>query len=688
MPPDEVKPSRAAKPVTSKADPKRAAAKKSAKRGSSRSGVLPKSLLAMTPEALLKSFSLFLKQLCLAQRYGCIAIALALMVIFAGALPGNASERMLLDIGNFRSDYQGGFSNAERVETPLYTPECSTPRQTLENFFAIARKIKKVFEDAAAKGGVNWSMEQKLIEFYAQLTYLIDTSPLVAEYRFSSAHVAASQLSEILDRLSIPPLSEIPGEKDLQNKNLEYWRLPHHAEISLARIKKGPRKGDWVFSADSVASADQFYDRVKHLPYRHDANVGRIDKSGGLLDKYISYTGPLVPDGLIDNLPSWLKKKLLWDPVWKYLATLLVILMLLAVALLIYRLTRFKSDTKASEPGISISLRRLILPLSLALLITFAIRFISLDLRLRLLPVELADGVLWGAFCIIAFWLCICLGNLIAALFVGLPAIRPSSLDASLVRLCLRIIAYVVGFWIVLEGVQRIGLSLVPLLAGVGFSGLAFALAARPTLGNLMAGVILFADKPFSVGERVKIGKHNGTIEAVGLRSTRIRTLDGHLVTIPNEEVCNHDVTNIGRRPYIRRKLNITVTYDTPPDKIGRAMEIVGQLLSIDEDQGKSEEELGRPSNSHINTDTFPPKIFFNKLNSDSLNILVLYWFHPPVYWDYLAHTSWVNTQLIERFNREGIDFAFPTQTIELETSSTGPNNACQPIDTDSIPKK
>ena len=191
---------------------------------------------------------------------------------------------------------------------------------------------------------------------------------------------------------------------------------------------------------------------------------------------------------------------------------------------------------------------------------------------------------------------------------------------------------------------------LTSVIAGLGVGGLAVALAAQDTIKNFFGSLILMGDKPFQVGERIVIDGHDGPVEDVGLRSTRIRTLEGHLVTIPNGELANKTIQNIGRRPYIRRLCNITITYDTAPDKVLRAVEIIKDIL-------KDHEGL-KPD--------FPPRVFFNDFNSASLNILVIYWYHPPNYWDFMAFNERVNTEILTRFNNAGIDFAFPTQTVYL----------------------
>ncbi len=197
------------------------------------------------------------------------------------------------------------------------------------------------------------------------------------------------------------------------------------------------------------------------------------------------------------------------------------------------------------------------------------------------------------------------------------------------------------------------------LIAGLGVGGLAVALAAQDTLKNFFGSLVILADKPFGLGDRIVVDGHAGPVEAVGFRSPRIRTLDGHLVTIPNGEMANRTILNIGRRPYIRRLSNITITYNTPPDKVRRAVEIIQAILK--------DHEGMRPE--------FPPRVYFNDFNAASLNLIMIYWYHPPNYWDFLAFNERINQAILTQFNAEGIEFAFPTQTVYLAGDSTKPLN-------------
>jgi MscS family membrane protein len=265
------------------------------------------------------------------------------------------------------------------------------------------------------------------------------------------------------------------------------------------------------------------------------------------------------------------------------------------------------------------------------------------------------------------------LGTAAAELILKARRLKESQrVDQHLVRLGVRLLSIIAAVVIVIEGLQEIGFSLATVIAGASVTGLAVALAAQDTLKNIFGGLMLSLDKPFTPGQRVVMKGHDGEIEEIGLRSVKIRTLKGHQVTIPNEDAARIDIENIGRRPFIRRRFNITITYDTPPQKIGRAIKILGDILAVPETTQAESSESSDPQqkerhpNAAINQPEFPPRVYFNELNADSLNIIVIYWYHPAEYWNYLEHATWVNMQIMERFNAEGIDFAFPTQTLHL----------------------
>jgi len=588
------------------------------------------------------------------------ACCLACWLLLITVLP-TVSVADAQDVNNpLGTQIRAVLSTRVHAPAPLFVKDSRSPRQLLQTFSELAAEIKRVFEDGSHEGDIDGVQEQKLIALYTQMAQLINTEVLPESERFARANATLSQLAEIIARIPLPPTGQIPDEAEVVKQGLDYWRVPG-TTIALQRIQEGPRIGDWIFFDGTVKNAEPLYRAaLKQFPPAGDQAT--------LLEHYLGYSGPLISTRVTDAMPDILRQPLFGAPLWKYVATAVILLLMIGSSYLVYRLSRIITHRWNDPEQIRFSLARLILPLLLMLFIPLWIQVIALDIRLRLLALDVIDDLLWLCFYTATTWALLVGANLIAAIIIRAPSISPAGLDASMVRLVCRLVAYVLAIWVWVEGLQALGLSLIPLVAGVGVSGLAFALAAKPTLGNLLGGVILFADKPFRVGDRVVIGAHQGVIEEIGLRSTRLRTLDGHLVSLANDEVCASSIENVAARPNIKRLFNLTLTYDTPPEKIERAIEIVRQLLSLEEDGDRDEEALGRPSNQHLHEDDedLPPRVYFSDLNSDSLNILVIYWFSPPDYWIYLEHATWVNLQLIERFNAEGIEFAFPTQTIDL----------------------
>jgi len=220
------------------------------------------------------------------------------------------------------------------------------------------------------------------------------------------------------------------------------------------------------------------------------------------------------------------------------------------------------------------------------------------------------------------------------------------------IRKSLRITIAIIATLFIAETILGAGqIKTILLSAGVG--GIAIALAAKDTIANFFGSVTIFADRPFQIDELVKIDGHLGPVEQVGFRSTRIRTLQGHVVTVPNSVIANSIVENVGKRPFIRRTSNITITYDSGHTKAKRAVEIIKEVLS------KVPEINSDPEKS--------PRVYFSDFNDSSLNIYISYWVKPPDYWVYHEVNERVNLEIMKRFEAEQIEFAFPSQTLYVK---------------------
>lgn len=217
-----------------------------------------------------------------------------------------------------------------------------------------------------------------------------------------------------------------------------------------------------------------------------------------------------------------------------------------------------------------------------------------------------------------------------------------------LLRKSLRLALVIISALLIGENI--LGMNITALLAGAGILGLAVAFAAQDTIANFFGSIMIIFDKPFSVGERIKVGDISGVVENVGFRSTKLVTLDGHYITLPNKKITESAIENIARRPYIKFIMNLTLVYETTPEKMQQAMDIIRELLH--QHEGMKED--------------MEPKIFFSGFNDWSLNLMAITWYHPG---DWAAANTWytgINLEILRRFNAAKIGFAFPTNTTYL----------------------
>ena len=224
---------------------------------------------------------------------------------------------------------------------------------------------------------------------------------------------------------------------------------------------------------------------------------------------------------------------------------------------------------------------------------------------------------------------------------------------APLVRKSLRLFLVIVLVLFTADTVFDLDIS--AWLAGLGIAGLAVTLAAQDSIKNLFGSITVLFDKPFKVGDRIIFDGHEGSVIDVGFRSTKVSTLKGPVVTIPNARIVDGSVVNVSRRPNLLRIIDIGVTYDTPPEKLQLGLHLLREILA--------DPEIA----TGFDLEKFPPRVFFEGYAAANLNIRVWYWWNAPAdWWGYMAHSERFNFKLLEAFNNAGIEFAFPTQTLYL----------------------
>ena len=583
-----------------------------------------------------------------------VLLATALCVVSAGAqdiTPGDAKTPESASKKSIDSLLE------DVVIYPLKPPNTSSPRATLKSFLDNVndayRLLMAAHQENMKTPGLFTSesvrqLGKKAEQLFERGVWCLNLSEVPDALKLNVGYEGTLKLKEILDRIELPPFDTLPDaeavEFEIENKkvpDLVRWPLLW-TDIVIAMVEEGTRKGHFLFSPETVARLDEFYNEVLHLPYRQDALV-----SPGFLEFYDKNPGRLLPPKWSKWLPAWSITMYHAQTLWQWSALLVLPIVAFLFIWGLYRWWRRKAATispvKRSWGFVFVTV---IATATVSLVLHVLVEQLSITGPLVLSLNTALRAIIW----LFSAYAAILVGNAVGNTINSSPRMDSEGIHASLITASGALIGFVAAAIIIFHGLSGLGVSLIPLLTGLGVGGFAVALAARPTLENLIGSFMILVDKPYRVGQRVRVKGYEGDVEKIGFRSTRIRLLSGFQSIIPNEEMARLDIENIGRRPYILRKSNITITYDTPPEKVEKAVKIIEDILENHEGMDPK----------------FPPKVFFNEFNSDSLNIVMRYWYHLPDLWTFRAFNHNVNLQIMRAFEKEGIKFAFPTTTNYL----------------------
>ncbi len=220
-----------------------------------------------------------------------------------------------------------------------------------------------------------------------------------------------------------------------------------------------------------------------------------------------------------------------------------------------------------------------------------------------------------------------------------------TDLDDVLLPIVRRGVKVMIWVMAVIMALDNAGYDITTVLAGLGVGGLALALAAQDSAKNIFGVFTIFTDTPFKVGERIKAGGHDGTVTEIGLRSTKLKTLAGRTVVIPNAEFSDGAVENISSEPARKVTLNLGLTYDMNDKKVDQAMQILRDLAAENKEAIQDNISVG-----------------FNAFGDFALNVVFIYYIRKKA--DILGTQTKMNLEILKRFNKGKIELAFPTQTI------------------------
>lgn len=558
---------------------------------------------------------------------------------------------LMLPPGGVRAQPLPGVAGSEIVvgedpasDNPLQPLDVASPRGTLLGFLANGDAVGRLYRDIYHDAPTVANLRAVVLTRLRAARRVMDLSDVPPAIRDRTALDAAVHLYEVLSRIDLPPADAIPGPAEAAAAPAR-WAVPH-TDIVLLRMADGPRRGDWLFSADTVARAAEMYGLVRDRPYRRTVPTGDFVEIRRLIG------GVGVPPRAIEALPAWARADVLGLVVWKWIA-LGVLAAALAAGFAAARRAIARGRDRAAGRPVASALLRLALP---AVLIVLALLASAVANGVVNVAETLGSPVRLAAEAVIHLagaWIAWVAAASVAEIAIASPRIAEGTLDAQLLRLSSRLVGAVLAVTLILVGGEEVGLPLIGLVAGVGIGGLAIALAAQDTLRNVLGSLMIFFDQPYRAGDRIVVLGHDGIVEQIGLRSTRIRLLDGQLMTIPNEKMASAEIANVSQRPSIQRIIRLGLTYGTAPAKVERAIAVLREILD-----------------GHAASWAQPPRIHFAEFAPDSLTLTAYTWYQPAVYWDYADAHGRINLEILRRFGEEGIEFAFPTTTMLLEPGS------------------
>lgn len=485
-----------------------------------------------------------------------------------------------------------------------------------------------------AQDTLEYSLATPYNTVLTHLKYLQEESyhPSIAAKVFNPEHVnteraktLAIKLKQILDGQGIfIELEDIPREKhyvdSISNKK-RYYLTTKYPDLYVEQV--GTR---WYFSRAAVTNIPEWHKEVY----------------------------PLGMDKLLEILPSFGTTKIMGLHLWQLFGMLIII----TAAFVLHKLFTFiierlmiqlllRSGYKKLADQVILPVARPVSFLVIFPMLILLVPVLQLPITMNKYLILILKGV-WPIFAIVFFYRLV---DIVSLYLAKLADKTESTLDDQLVpllRKVLKTFVVIVGGLFILDNLE---FDITGLIAGISIGGLAFALAAQDTIKNFFGSLMIFVDRPFQVGDWITSNDVDGTVEEVGFRSTRIRTFRNSLMYIPNGVITNQTIDNHGLRKYRRFMTTIALTYDTPPELIDTFVQGLEEIVK-----------------KHPKTRKDYYEIHFNDMGDSSLNVLFYIFFDVPSWSDELRSRHEVLLEIVILADRMGINFAFPTQTLHMET--------------------
>ena len=586
-------------------------------------------------------------------------------------------------------------TKADIVKNPLRPPDTSSPRATLLSFLANINRAYAMLMAAHQKNlktpGMFASesivqMERQAEILLQRSAYCLNLSEIPDELKQDMGYEGAIKLKEIFDRIELPSTEKIPDAKAIELEEerekvaeLDRWRIPNTA-IVIARVEEGLRKEEYLFDQTTVARLDEFYGKVRQLPYKPNGDI-----SYGFFNFYTKTPGLLLPPKWYRWLPDWSTAIYFNQPIWQWFALVaLPLLALLAVWIFVRWWLR-----KAVHRSAGVKFVGWILIVLVAVVTVLLVKYV-LDEHVNITGSMLVfvENTLQKIFILLLAGLILwevmksrIHHNIKDEIEEEEPAeqswneeMGPGGSRSETLLLLLRkfIMAVVLGIVFLLL-LSSMGINIGPLLAGAGVIGLAIGFGAQTLVRDIIAGIFFLMDDAFRVGDFIEVGTMRGSVEHISVRSLRLRHPRGMLITVPFGDM--QSVTNF-TRDYVIMKLDFRVRYDTD-------VEIVRKIIKRINKEIQADEELSRGLLDKIKSQGV-------REMDDSAMIMRVKFVCAPG--EQFVLRREVYRRIQEAFQQSGIEFAhrnvtvyFPPDADNSETDSQAPGKA---VDPDTIDQK
>ncbi len=517
---------------------------------------------------------------------------------------------------------------------PLRSANTSSPRDTLRSF------MRDFSEGIQA-----WHNDEPDAVIY-RLLYrageTFDATELAALDRLASGALKMGLLMELLDRIELPSFDQIPGDEEVAERDIKSWTIPN-TKIEIVKIDEGPRAGQFLFSNETLARLPNYYEMAKDLPYKKGAFID-------LYEELLASPGVWLPRNLAERFPDWASKLVFGQAAWQWIAAVFCLAIMGMAIWLLYRAGTWW-DRKQGAARAWYRFGRPLAAIGAVVIASVFEKIVINGIGMVGFPLK----VMLYFVIVVTVGALVCLALLLAdRLADGFAQNQDKPpekrrVNAALMRVLFRLLSIVFLAYIAIYAAEIVGIPIAPLIAGLGVGGLALALAVRPTLENIIGGLTLFADRPVRVGDFCRYGDEIGTVEEIGLRSTRIRSLERTLVTVPNAEFSQMKLDNFAVRDQRLLKTMLHLRYETTPEQLRYVLAELRKML------------LGHPMVTPA-----PARVRFVGYGAYSLDLEIFAYLRCQDQGDFLAINEDILLRMADIISRAGTGFAIPSQTAYL----------------------